>query len=155
MNAKWMETLLVLICFTSACRTSQSVESRPMNPDPALVETIGFLLQTDEDKTERSELSQDERKRLKQYKFMDSLSTIHPRFYDRIKNVERREIERFYFDYSGNIPRSEVLVLSEEEFWRPIKVVAQYYQTFKRLPSQLELFTPVLQGAIDSKLKGK
>jgi hypothetical protein len=55
--------------------------------------------------------------RLKAYKLFDPLPVPHPRYYDKIKNLQRREVERHYLAYNGVEQESEVKMISDREFW--------------------------------------
>jgi hypothetical protein len=98
-------------------------------------------------------LSQEQQEFLKELTISDPLSLVHPRYYDRIKCIESRQVERFYLNCTGDISRSEVITLPENEFWMPLNVLAQYYARFGGFPFGTNLSVPVLMGALSQKVK--
>ncbi|MDX1952851.1 MAG: hypothetical protein SFY81_11765 [Verrucomicrobiota bacterium] len=96
-------------------------------------------------------LTRQQREQLKALTFWDSLSPLHPRYYDRIKSTQTRQVERYYLNYTGDISRSELIILPEREFWEPLKLLAQYYSRFGSLPTETSLSVWMLQGALAQK----
>ena len=96
-------------------------------------------------------LSKEEIEFLKGISILDPLSVVHPRHYDQIKSIESLQVERFYYNYSGNVSHSETISLNEDEFWLPLKLLVQYYLRFGRLPVGSELSVPMLKGALTQK----
>lgn len=98
-------------------------------------------------------LSQEQQGFLKTLTISDPLSLVHPRYYDRIECIELRQVERFYFNYTGDVSHSEVITLPEDEFWMPLNVLAQYYCRFSGFPMEPHLSVPILMGALSQKSK--
>ena len=97
--------------------------------------------------------SLEQREYLKAVRIVDPLSMVHPRYCDRVKSIESGQVERFYLNYTGDISRSEVITLPMDEFWLPLKLLAQYYSKLGRLPVGTNLSIPMLNGALSQKAK--
>jgi hypothetical protein len=98
-------------------------------------------------------LSEEQKEHLRGITFVDPLSFVHPRYFDRIKHIEHRKVERFYLNYAGEIHRSQLIILTEEEFWEPLKLVAEFYEKFGHLPAGTALSVPILKGSLSQKSK--
>lgn len=97
-------------------------------------------------------LSQEQQEFLKTLTISDPyIFLVHPRYYDRIKCIELCQVERFYFNYTGDVSHSEVITLPENEFWMPLNVLAQYYSRFSGFPLGTHLSVPMLMGALSQK----
>jgi hypothetical protein len=92
---------------------------------------------------------------LRRVTFLDPLSLVHPRYIDRIKSIESGEVERMYFNYTGEISRSEVITVPEEELRELMDVLLEYQDTFGAFPMATNLSIPMLKGALASGRKSK
>lgn len=147
MRICWLFLALVMC----SCRTSSSpVKSTETKPE-VLAAVARAVDSAYVSKAVPIVLSQEQQEQLKAVTITDPLSLTHPRYYDRIKNIESCQVERFYLNYTGDVSRSEVISLPEDEFWLPLKLLAQYYSKFGRLPVGTNLSVPMLKGALAQK----
>jgi len=141
--------LLFLALYVCSCRSPKVVETKP-----GVLEAVAQAVDTNYNpgKTALS-LRPEEKTQLQGIQFSDPLVNVHPRYIDRVKSVEHCQVERSYLNYTGEVSRTEVVTLPEDEFWEPLKLLAQYYSKFGRLPTGASLSVPVLKVALAQKAK--
>lgn len=148
MRICWLFIMLALC----SCRSSPPVQSTEAKPEvlAAVAQAIdsGYV-----PKSLPFVLSPKQQEYLKAVTISDPSNMVHPRHYDRIRSIESRQVERFYLNYTGEVSRSEVITLPEDEFWLPLKLLAQYYSKFGRLPVGTNLSVPMMKGALAQKVK--
>ena len=58
-----------------------------------------------------------------------------PPYYDMILKVNERTVVRSYLDFSGQITKTNIIALSEADFWRPVTMISRYYVEYNKLPN--------------------
>lgn len=73
---------------------------------------------------------------------------MHPRFFDKVADVEKRQIKRYFLHYTGQVSHYELLTLPPDQFWYPIKLLALYYIRYKTFPNPATCSIPLLEAAL-------
>ena len=56
------------------------------------------------------------------------------RFEEKIHNLEKYEVKRIYYDFTGCISRTEIVSLEPAEFWKRVQLLRRYYEKFNHFP---------------------
>ncbi|MDB6131240.1 MAG: hypothetical protein JWM04_2347 [Verrucomicrobiales bacterium] len=119
-----LHVLLILGC------QSPTHQAEKGDVDPAVLQGIAQAIDSSYIPGDAAMLfTESEIKVLQSIRFPDSPLIMHTRYYDRIKNVENCQVERFYLDYDGNVYRKEIVALPKERFWKRLELLARYYST--------------------------
>jgi hypothetical protein len=141
-----MKFLLLMFCiFAAGCQGSGRAAARGNNE---LARRLAYALEVNRDASINDFFSPDQLEQLKQYKLVDHLPLPNILYYDRVWNVEAREMKRSYLNESGDIAREAIISLPESQFWKPIQALADFYDEFQRLPAGSYLAVPLLEGEV-------
>ena len=141
--------LMLAVC---SCQTSKSARNTASILEPALGAIAQVMDASYSPKETSLVFSLEQQEHLKAITFSDPLSMDHPRYFDKIRSIQQFQVERFYLNYTGEVSRSEIVVLPEAAFWEPLRVLAEYYSKFRRLPIRTTLSVSILKGALAEKI---
>ncbi|NJO21422.1 MAG: hypothetical protein HC838_17195 [Spirulinaceae cyanobacterium RM2_2_10] len=120
-----------------------------VEPTASLMQDIAFGLSGNSAATQSSHVfTPDELRYLRNVRFFDSADIVHPRHYDRIVNVQKRQVERIYLNFTGNVHTSKTLQLSEKEFWEPVELLSKYYVRLGKFPYNTNLSVVYMVGIL-------
>ena len=140
--------LMLTVC---SCQSSKPSRNTASVTESALEAIAQVMDESYSPKEATIVFSPEQREHLKAVTFSDPLSMDHPRYFDKIRSIQQFQVERFYLNYTGEVSRSEIVVLPEAAFWEPLRVLAEYYSKFRRLPIGTTLSVSVLKGALAQK----
>lgn len=141
-----MKFVLLIFCiFAAGCQGPGRAEA---GGNSEFARRLAYALEINSDASMNDFFSPDQLEQLKQYKLVDHLPLPNLFYYDRVWNVEAREMKRSYLNESGDITREAIISLPESQFWKPIKALADYYEEFHRLPAGSYLAVPLLEGEV-------
>jgi len=115
---------------------------------------IAKVLQTHGPHPRTEKFSEEQIKQIQQLKFIDHIPLPNSRYYDRIWNVDSKQVERFYFNINGKVERSEVIKLTDDRFWKPAQILAKYFKEFNHFPPGNTIVLPIVESEIQLKIKG-
>lgn len=141
-----MKDLLLMLCiFAVGCQAPERAEACG---NSEVARRLAYALEVNGAASMNDLFSPDQLEQLRQYKFVDHLPLPNVLYYDRVWNVEARQIKRFYLNASGDIGREEIISLPKSQFWKPIHALSEYYEAFQRLPGGFYLVVPFLEGEV-------
>jgi hypothetical protein len=140
--------LLGLLAGLGACRTKPEMG----NIEGRMLTAIAQAMDRNYSPgAEPSPLTVKEQEQLRAIEIYDSPMGAPPRYFDRVVSVERRQVERTYLSPRGEIMGKEVVTLSEEEFWRPLRVLAQYRTRYLMLPAGTRFYPNMVEAGLPKK----
>lgn len=141
-----MKFVLLIFCiFAAGCQGPGRAEA---GGNSEFARRLAYALEINSDASMNDFFSPDQLEQLKQYKLVDHLPLPNLFYYDRVWNVEAREMKRSYLNESGDITREAIISLPESQFWKPIHALSEYYKAFQRLPGGFYLVVPLLEAEV-------
>lgn len=140
--------LLLVLGGLGACRTKPEAG----NIEGRMLTAIAQVLDKDYSAgAQPSPLTVKEQEQLRAMEIYDSRMAAPPRYFDRVVSVERRQVERTYLSPRGEVTGKETVTLSEEEFWRPLRVLAQYRTRYSMLPAGTRFYPGMVEASLPKK----
>lgn len=90
---------------------------------------------------------------LKDVTFNEMNLLAHPVCFYKIKDIKSRQVELFFLNSDGTISSSVVVYMAEDDFWRPLRLLAKYYEKYGDFPFKTRISVPELEALVQMEMK--